>query len=396
MTARTIGVVTVGRSDFGIYLPVLRRISRDADLRLRLFVSGAHLSAAHGRTVDEIQRQGFEVHQRVQMLLADDSPAAVAQSLGLGVLSFAQAYAAEKPDILLLLGDRFEMFAAAAAAVPMRIPLAHIHGGEVTHGAIDEAFRHSISKCSHWHFTSTQEYADRLIRMGEEPWRVTVSGAPALDNLHTIELPTYDELAREFDLPAGRPLLVTFHPVTLQFEDVRRQIDELLAALAGHDGPIVFTAPNADTYGQIVAEQTRRFVAQRANCRYVENLGVRRYFGFMRHAAAMIGNSSSGIIEAASFELPVVNIGIRQAGRAASRNVLHVGNERHEIEAGLKKALHPDFRRGLVGLRNIYGAGDAAETIVRTLKQTAIDERLLVKRFYDGPVASQAPALRAG
>lgn len=396
MTARTIGVVTVGRSDFGIYLPVLRRIRRDADLRLRLFVSGAHFSAAHGRTVDEIERQGFEVHQRVQMLLADDSPAAVAQSLGLGVLGFAQAYAAERPDLLLLLGDRYEMFAAAAAAVPMRIPLAHIHGGEVTHGAIDEAFRHSISKCSHWHFTSTREYADRLVRMGEEPWRVTVSGAPALDNLRTLDLPEYDELARELALPAGRPLLVTFHPVTLQYDDVRRQIDELLAALADHTGPIVFTAPNADTYGQIVAEQIRRFVAEQANCRYVESLGLRRYFSFLRHAAAMVGNSSSGIIEAASFELPVVNIGIRQAGRAASRNVLHVADDRHSIAAGLREALNPDFRRSLVGLQNIYGAGDAAETIVRTLQQTPLDDRLLVKRFYDGPDACAAPALRAG
>ncbi len=396
MTARTIGVVTVGRSDFGIYLPVLRRIRNDADLRLRLFVSGAHLSAAHGRTVDEIERQGFEVHQRVQMLLADDSPAAVAQSLGLGVLGFAQTYAAERPDLLLLLGDRYEMFAAASAAVPMRIPLAHIHGGEVTHGAIDEAFRHSISKCSHWHFTSTQEHADRLVRMGEEPWRVTVSGAPALDNLRTLDLPEYDELARELALPAERPLLVTFHPVTLQFDDVRRQIDELLAALADHAGPIVFTAPNADTYGQIVAEQIRRFVAEHANSRYVENLGVRRYFCFLRHAAAMVGNSSSGIIEAASFELPVVNIGIRQAGRAASRNVLNVADNRLAIAAGLRDALDPDFRRSLVGLRNIYGAGDAAETIVRVVKQTPLDDRLLVKRFYDGPAACAAPALRAG
>lgn len=396
MTARTIGVVTVGRSDFGIYLPVLRRIRNDADLRFRLFVSGAHLSAAHGRTVDEIERQGFEVHQRVQMLLADDSPAAVAQSLGLGVLGFAQAYAAERPDLLLLLGDRYEMFAAASAAVPMRIPLAHIHGGEVTHGAIDEAFRHSISKCSHWHFTSTQEHADRLVRMGEEPWRVTVSGAPALDNLRTLDLPEYDELARELALPAERPLLVTFHPVTLQFDDVRRQIDELLAALADHAGPIVFTAPNADTYGQIVAEQIRRFVAEHANSRYVENLGVRRYFCFLRHAAAMVGNSSSGIIEAASFELPVVNIGIRQAGRAASRNVLNVADNRLAIAAGLRDALDPDFRRSLVGLRNIYGAGDAAETIVRVVKQTPLDDRLLVKRFYDGPAACAAPALRAG
>lgn len=396
MTARTIGVVTVGRSDFGIYLPVLRRIRNDADLRLRLFVSGAHLSAAHGRTVDEIERQGFEVHQRVQMLLADDSPAAVAQSLGLGVLGFAQAYAAERPDLLLLLGDRYEMFAAASAAVPMRIPLAHIHGGEVTHGAIDEAFRHSISKCSHWHFTSTQEHADRLVRMGEEPWRVTVSGAPALDNLRTLDLPEYDELARELALPAERPLLVTFHPVTLQFDDVRRQIDELLAALADHAGPIVFTAPNADTYGQIIAEQIRRFVAEHANSRYVENLGVRRYFCFLRHAAAMVGNSSSGIIEAASFELPVVNIGIRQAGRAASRNVLNVADNRLAIAAGLRDALDPDFRRSLVGLRNIYGAGDAAETIVRVVKQTPLDDRLLVKRFYDGPAACAAPALRAG
>ena len=392
MTTRTVTVVTVGRSDFGIYLPVLNRIRREPGLRLRLVASGAHVSGLYGRTADAVREQGFAIDQEVHMLLADDHPEAVAQSLGIGVLGFAQAFAAERPELLLLLGDRFEMFAAAAAAVPLRIPTAHIHGGEVTHGAIDEAFRHSISKCSHLHFVSTREHGDRLVRMGEEPWRVTVSGAPSLDNVAAMELPSFAELAARYDLPDEPPVLVTFHPVTLQCDQVEAQVAELLAALESLTRPLVFTAPNADTYGRIVADRLRQFVAaEPRRRRYVENLGTRNYFGLMRHAAAMVGNSSSGIIEAASFELPVVNIGLRQSGRPASANVVHVADDRSEILTAIERVLEPSFRAGLRGLENIYGAGRAADVIVDTLRRTPLDARLIVKRFHD--VAATPPTL---
>lgn len=386
---RTIGVVTVGRSDFGILLPILRRILADSELRLHLIVGGAHLSSGHGHTIDDIIAAGIPVGARVQMLLADDSPESIAKSMGLGTLAFAQCYAHQPPDLLVALGDRYEMHSAVIAALPFRIPIAHIHGGEVTQGAIDEAFRHSITKCSHLHFASTQEHADRIVRLGEEPWRVRVSGAPSLDNLDALGRMSREELAATFDLPLqAAPLLVTYHPVTLQYHQVREQIDELLAALSEFDLPIVFTAPNADTNGRIIIDRIRDFVRSRPTARLVENLGTDAYFSMMRHAAAMVGNSSSGIIEAASFGLPVVNIGIRQAGRPFGKNVVATDNSRESIIAGVRRVLRPEFRDGLQGMTNIYGSGRAAATIVDALKSIAIDDHLLIKRFYDGASAA--------
>lgn len=383
---RTISVVTVGRSDWGLYLPILEEIRSTPELRLHLIASGAHLVAGHGRTDSAIAADGFEIHDRVQMLLAADSPEAIAMSMGLGTMGFAQAYARVRPDLLLVLGDRFEMHAAALAAVPLRIPIAHVHGGEVTAGAIDDAFRHAISKYAHLHFASTACHARRIVQLGEEPWRVTVCGAPGLDHLRRIQLLSREELEARLQLPLPQPpLLVTQHPVTLQPELAAEQTDALLTALSRCRLPIVITRPNADTRNSEILQRMEAFAAAHLNVRLVSNLGTLAYFSLMQHAAAMVGNSSSGIIEAASFHLPVVNLGLRQEGRPRSGNVIDCGDSASEIAEALDRVLSPDFREHCRTLKNIYGDGHAAARIVEVLRDTPLDERLLVKRFHDLP-----------
>lgn len=384
-----IGVVTVGRSDYGIYQSVLRRIQADPDLQLHLIVTGMHLSPEFGLTIKAIEVDGFAIGDRVEMLLSSDSPEAIAKSMGLGIIGMAQAYARRQPDILVVLGDRFEMHAAALAALPFKIPVAHIHGGELTEGAIDDALRHSLTKLSHLHFVSNQEYGDRVVQLGEESWRVTVSGAPGLDNLQTVKLLSRDEIAKRFNLHRDQhPLLVTFHPVTLEYEQAAWQTGELLTALSRFDLPIVFTMPNADTGGRIISRMLEEFAQGRESVKIVDNLGTEGYFSLMAMAAAMVGNSSSGIIEAPSFELPVVNIGTRQQGRVRAANVIDVGYETVEIFEGIKRAVQPQFRESLSDLVNPYGIGDAAERIVGRLKTAVLDDTLIRKRFHDVPSPS--------
>jgi UDP-hydrolysing UDP-N-acetyl-D-glucosamine 2-epimerase len=381
---RTIGVVTVGRSDYGIYLPILRRIEADADLQLLLYVSGMHLSPEFGLTVEQIEADGFAIHERVEILLSSDSAEGVSKSMGLGTIGFAQTFGRQRPDVLLVLGDRFEMHAAAIAAVPFKIPVAHIHGGELSEGAIDDALRHSITKMSHLHFVSTEDYARRVIQMGEDPWRVLVSGAPSLDNLKSTKLLTRQELEQQFDLDLEESfLLVTYHPVTLESDETQKHVIDLLLALAESGMATVFTYPNADAQGRMIIDLITEFSAKHENSRVVANLGTQGWFSLMKIAAAMVGNSSSGIIEAASFGLPVVNIGNRQRGRLRAANVIDAGYSQSEIAAAISRAVQPDFRAGLANLVNKYGDGQAADRIVESLRNAEIGDKLLLKRFYD-------------
>lgn len=385
---RKTAIVTSGRADFGIYTSVLRAIQAAPTLELRVFATGMHLSPDFGLTVEAIAAEGFEVNERVECLLASDTPSAVAKGMALGVLGFSEVFARHRPDILVVLGDRFEMYAAALAALPFKIPVAHLHGGEVTHGAIDEALRHSLTKLSHLHFTSTEDAARRVVQLGEEPWRVTVSGAPALDALDTVPLYSRDELEAKFGVDLRTPpLLVTFHPVTLRYEETAHHVDELLAALDANGAPVIFTAPNADTSGRLVRAKIEAFVARVPRARLVENLGQRGYFSMMREARVMVGNSSSGIIEAASFGLPVVNIGDRQGGRFRGANVLDCEHGRQEVLAALHRALSPEFQAQSRAVANPYRrAGQpAAALIAERLQSIDLDERLLLKRFHDLP-----------
>lgn len=383
---RTIGVVTTSRADYGIYRPVLRRIQQDPGLQLFLIVSGTHLSQSFGLTIREIEADGYPIAERVEMLLASDSPEGVAKSMGLAILGFAQLFGRVRPDILLVLGDRFEMHAAALAALPFKIPVAHIHGGETTEGAIDESLRHSMTKLSHLHFVATQEYARRVVQLGEEPWRVTVSGAPSLDNLRDLTPLSPAALEHERGVRvAPETLLVTFHPTTLEYEEAGVQADELLAALGESDRPMLFTMPNADTGGLAIRSRIEAFVARHPRAEATETLGTRGYFGVMAVCAAMVGNSSSAFVEAPSFGLPAVNVGNRQRGRVRGANVVDTGCGRREIAGAIARVLTPGFRESLRGKPNPYGEGIASPIIVSHLKEAPLGQRLIMKRFCDLP-----------
>ncbi len=381
---RNVGLVTAARSDFGIYRPVIQKIEGEPDLDLQLFVTGMHLSEEFGMTVGEIERDGYVITDRVPMLLSSDSPEGIAESMGQGTIGFARSFGQARPDILVVLGDRFEMMSAVTAAMPFAMPVAHIHGGESTEGLIDEAIRHSITKMSHLHFTATEAYRDRVIQMGEEPWRVTVSGAPGLDNLNEFSPLDKKELENLLGLildPA--PLLVTFHPVTLEYEDTEYHITQLLEALDRLKIPVVFTFPNADTSGRVIIRAVEQYTTRRDDAIVLPSLGTRIYFSLMGYALAMVGNSSSGIIEAASFGLPVVNIGSRQAGRHRGANVMDSGYETDSILKAVAMVTEEAFRKSIAGMLNPYGDGRASERIVKVLKSVDLGKELVIKKFHD-------------
>jgi UDP-hydrolysing UDP-N-acetyl-D-glucosamine 2-epimerase len=381
---RSVAVVTSGRSDYGLLRPVLERLASSERVDLCVFVTGMHLDERYGATVSDVEADGFPITARIPVLGESDEPQDVAAAIARGVAGFAAEFARGRPDVLLVLGDRFEVYAAAVAALPFRIAVAHIHGGESTVGLIDEAIRHSLTKLSHLHFVATEEYAHRVVQLGEEPWRVRVTGAPGLDALAAAQPLAPDELRERFGVElTDDTLLVTYHPVTLEYERTEEQMNELLAALASVDRPVVLTGPNADTSNRTVARLLERFADEQARATLVTSLGTAAYATLLRGAAAMVGNSSSGIIEAATFELPVVNIGTRQQGRLRPGNVIDVGDEREAIVAGIERALSSEFRASLRGLANPYGDGHAAERIVSRLEEVELGPKLLVKRFHD-------------
>ena len=387
---RDIGLVTTGRADYGIYNPVLKLIKADPELNLHLIVSGMHLSPEFGLTVRDIEADGYEIGDKIETLLSSDSPEGISKSMGMALIGYSQAFARSQIDLLVVLGDRFEMHAAALAALPFKIPVVHIHGGEITQGAMDDALRHSITKLSHIHFVATHKFADRVIQLGEEPWRVTVTGAPSLDNLQLLDLLDRQVVAEKYglELVPGPFLLVTFHPVTLEYENTEWQTKELLRALDKVGLPCIFTMPNADTHGRIIRKLIQEYTDSHPKTQAIENLGTQGYFSLMNLASAMVGNSSSGIVEAASFELPVVNIGSRQLGRESGKNVIHVGYQSEEIQGAVQKAIRPGFRSSLSGMENPYGSGYAAVKIVQKLKSIKIDQNLVMKKFYDLEVIS--------
>lgn len=390
---RTIGAVTGGRSDYGLLLPVLRAIAQEPELRLALYATGMHLEPRFGDTARQIEADGLAISERIPIDLTSDDPAGIAHSMSLALAGFGRLFAKQPPDILLVLGDRFEVFAAVAAAVPFNIPIAHIAGGEVTEGAIDDVFRHAISKMSHLHFVAAEPYRERLLQMGEEPWRVQVTGSPGLDQLRTISYLDRAQLEKLVGLKLDpAPLLITLHSETLDYQHSGHHARELLAALARLEQPIVFTAPNADTGAQAIRQEIERFVQRHSNARLLASLGTQAYFSLMKLAAAMAGNSSSGLTEAPSFELPVVDIGDRQKGRLRAGNVVQAKSERSAIEAALQQALSPGFRKGLRDLTNPYGDGHAAERIGKALREAPDRKKMLHKRF-NAVSGSQAQAL---
>lgn len=392
MSLRQIAVVSVGRSDFGLYESVLEAIDSDPALELRLMVTGAHFGREWGPTVREIEAKGIAYERGLEMMLNAGSEQSVSKSLGVGVLSFAQSFAARRPDILAVLGDRMEMLCPVVAAVPYNIPVAHFFGGKVTEGAVDELVRHAITKMSHLHFVSCEAYADRVLQMGEEAWRVFNFGMSGLDRIKKHRPAERRAVCARLGLDPERAfLLVTFHPVTLELQDRHTQIACLLAALESHDLQLVITYPNADPGNEDIVAAIEKYAERNANrVQLLRNAGSAHYMDLMTHAAAMVGNSSSGIAEASSFELPVVNIGSRQDGAVRARNIIDVGYESQAIARAIGRAIEPGFRAGLLGMQNPYGDGTAGARIVEVLRTVRLDDKLLRKKFVDLPRSGPA------
>jgi len=377
--------MTGSRADYGLLYWTLRGIQADPSLELILIVAGSHLSPEFGLTENLIEDDRFQISARVDTLMASDSGEGTATSMGLGIIKTGEVLSRLDPDLLLVLGDRTEVLATVAAALPLRIPVAHIHGGESTEGAIDECIRHAVTKLSHIHFPATEFYAQRLLQMGEEDWRVHVCGAPALEHLHRANLPDKSDLERELGLDLSKPcLLVTQHPVTLNSDSVG-EVDEVLSAIEMSGLPAIITYPNADMGGRAIIESINCFQQRYPLAEIRVNLGSRLYMGLLGHVTALVGNSSSGIIEAASFGLPVVNVGDRQLGRLRGPNVIDTAPNREAIYSSIQKAMDPSRRRLAAEVTNPYDRGNASEVIVPVLKDMTLDSRLLRKRMVDLP-----------
>lgn len=376
---KTIAVVTTSRADYShLYWP-LRALADHPEIDLRIIAMASHLSPEFGRTVTEIERDGLPIAARIECLLSSDTDIGMAKSIGMGVLSLADTLSAMRPDLLLLIADRYEMLAPASVALALRIPIAHIEGGERSEGAIDDAVRNALTKLSHIHFTSTHAARDRIVSMGEEPWRVHRAGAPSLDHVRKSRLPSRAELKTALQLDLSRPTaVVAYHPVTL-LEDTTSEVESLFAALSALPEQLIFCYPNADAGSRALADRTRRLLAERADAALFVNLPAVQYWALLREASLMIGNSSSGIMETASFALPTVNVGRRQRGRQRPANVVDAVPETTAILDAIAKARSGAFRQSIVGLDNPYGDGRASERIVAVLTSLPDRDQLLMK-----------------
>jgi UDP-N-acetylglucosamine 2-epimerase (non-hydrolysing)/GDP/UDP-N,N'-diacetylbacillosamine 2-epimerase (hydrolysing) len=376
---RRIGVVTSSRADYShLYWP-LRELAANPAIDLGVFALGAHLSPEFGSTIDEIERDGFPIRARIECLLSSDTDTGMAKTIGIAILGLADAFTAWRPDMLLLIADRYEMLAPASVALALRIPVAHIEGGEISQGAIDDHVRNALTKLAHIHFTSTETARQRVIAMGEEPWRVHHAGAPSLDHLRRSTLLDRAALEARLALTLTQPtLLAAWHPVTI-LKDTNAEADAFFSALADTPGQLIFVYPNSDAGGYALIERTRALAATRPHTHIFVNLDAVTYWSLLGNAAALVGNSSSGIMEAASFALPTVNVGIRQQGRERARNIIDSLAETSAIHAAIQRALSPEFRETLRGMTNPYGDGTAAATIARVLASVPL-EGLLIKQ----------------
>jgi UDP-hydrolysing UDP-N-acetyl-D-glucosamine 2-epimerase len=377
---RTIAAVTTSRADYNhLYWP-LHDLAAHPEIDLRVIALGPHLSPEFGASIGQIEKDGFPIDARIECLLSSDTDIGMAKTIGVATLGLADWLGHARPDLLLLIADRYEMLAPACVALALRIPVAHIEGGEISEGAIDDAVRNALTKLSHVHFTSTEQARARVIAMGEEEWRVHRAGAPSLDHLRRGRLLCREELEQQLGLPLAAPVIVIgFHPTTIA-RDTTREAGALFAALERVPGQLLFCYPNADAGSRWLIERTRTFLQERGEGRMFVNLAPITYWSLLRHADLLLGNSSSGIMEAASFELPAVNVGIRQRGRERARNVIDAGASVASILECAARACSPEFRYSLRGMENPYGDGRAAERIVSVLASVPLGEELLIKR----------------
>lgn len=388
VTRRKICVVTTSRADLGLLRGVLRAIQADASLRLQVIASGMHLAPKFGRTWRDIEAEGIKIDRKINLHMTGDSSVDNLKSIGVGMSGFAEAFAELKPEIVVLLGDRFELLAPAVSALMLQIPIAHIHGGELSEGAIDDSVRHAITKMASLHFAATETYRRRIIQMGEIPSRVFNFGAPGLDELYGSALLTRQELEQELGISFQDPVaLVTYHPVTRGAGDAEAQVRYLVSAIKASGIHAVFTMANADAQGSVINERLQTVCVQNSErFKWVPHLGHRRYLSCLKHFAVMVGNSSSGLTEAPSFRLPVVNIGDRQRGRVRAPNVIDVRCARIAILEGIKRATSSRFRASLHRMRNPYDRfrdGRASERIKDVLKRIPISNDLVKKTFHD-------------
>jgi GDP/UDP-N,N'-diacetylbacillosamine 2-epimerase (hydrolysing) len=383
---RKICVVTGTRAEFGLLRWLMQDIGRDPELELQIIATGMHLSPEYGLTYREIEQAGLAINRKVEMLLGADTPSAITKSMGLGMIGFADAVEQLKPDLLVVLGDRFEILAAASAALIAGIPVAHLHGGETTEGAFDEAIRHSITKMSHLHLVAAEEYRRRVIQLGEDPARVFLVGGLGVDALKRMQLLDRAALEQSLDFKLGkRNLLITFHPVTLEHQSSAEQMQALLDALDElEDTHFIFTMPNADTGGKELTRMVEGFVATHPNARAFTSLGQLRYLSCMKLVDGVVGNSSSGLAEAPSLGVGTVNIGDRQKGRLAAESVIHCAADRNSIREALRLLEDNAFKMKVASARNPYGDGGATERIVTVIKDYPLVS-LLKKSFHDLP-----------
>lgn len=378
--------VTGTRAEYGLLSPLIKKIQIDTNLELQVIATGAHLSPEFGNTYTFIENDGIKIDERIEILLSSDSSIGISKSMGLGMISLSEAYQRLNPDVVVLLGDRYETFIAAAAASVAKVPVAHLHGGETTEGAFDEAFRHSITKMSHIHFTSTEEYKKRVIQLGEQPDTVHNVGAIGIDNIKQLPLMSKAELENSLDFKFKEKLiLVTFHPVTLEKDTSKTQFENLLESLDNlNDTSIIFTKANADSDGRIINQLIDEYVNNNSEkATAYSSMGQVRYLSAMQYASMVVGNSSSGIIEAPSFNVPTVNIGDRQKGRIQAESVINCEPEASSIEEAISIALTSEFRKKIEQMKNPYGEGNTSQKILDLLKIYLESEKTLKKSFYD-------------
>lgn len=377
-------VVTGTRAEYGLLRWVMEGIRLSTHLELQIIATGSHLSPEFGFTYREIESDGFSIDRKIEMVLSADTPSGVAKSMGVGLIGFASAFQELKPDCIVLLGDRYELLSAASAALVARIPIVHIHGGETTEGAFDEAIRHSITKMSHLHFVAADAYRRRVIQLGEDPQNVHVVGGLGLDGISKIALLGRSELEQALDFKLGaRNLLITFHPVTLESESSETQMRALLSALDSFpDIHCIFTMPNADNDSRVIFRLIEEFTARRANSKAFTSLGQLRYLSCLRHVDGVVGNSSSGLIEVPSFRKATINVGDRQKGRLRAQSVLDCNADSTAIRSCIEKIYSDEFQNLLSQTVNPYGSAGASEKIVKILEARR-ENRSVKKTFYD-------------
>ena len=384
MKKRKICVVTGSRAEYGLLYWLMKEIDDDNDMELQLVVTGMHLSEEFGNTYKQIEKDGFTINNKVDISLTSDTDLAISKSMGIGVTGFADVFNDLKPELLLVLGDRFEIFSAVTVALIMKVPVAHLHGGESTEGAIDESIRHSITKMSHLHFAATEKYRSRIIQLGENPNRVFNVGGLGIDNINKLKLLSKDDFENSVGLKlADKNILVTFHPVTLEKSPSEYQFQELLDSICNlKNTKIIFTKANSDTGGRIINTMIDNYVAQQGNSIAYKSMGQLHYLSALQFMDAVIGNSSSGLIEAPSFKIGTIDIGDRQKGRIQAKSVIHCFPKKESIDGALVKLYSSDFQEIINNVINPYGDGGASKKIASIIKEKKLDN-IIKKSFFD-------------